>query len=91
MKRLTECTSVDHVKDTSWCPDHNMYTVLESCHVFTHICASDTGVAVSLQVITQCDHNLSFNMEVKFNNVVCPNKVRTKNNFANKAKTDKTI
>ena len=58
MKRLTECTSVDHVKDTSWCPDHNMYTVLESCHVFTHVSASNTGVAVSLQVITQCDHNL---------------------------------
>lgn len=52
-----ECPAVDHVMHTARCANNNVGTTLQFPHVLTHQCASNTGMALSAKIISQCQNH----------------------------------
>ena len=52
-----ENTTLNHVLDTSWSSNHDLWTVLESFHILTNIRASNTGVALSVHEVANSNDN----------------------------------
>jgi len=53
-----EDTALDHVLDTTWGTDNDVWAILKSLHVVANAGATDTGVALDLHKVTNGDHDL---------------------------------
>ena len=53
-----EETALDHVVDTSWGSDNDVWAILESLHVITDRGTSDTGVALNVHEVSDGDDDL---------------------------------
>lgn len=51
-------SSLDHVLDTTWSTDDDLWTVLQSLHIVSDIGASDTCVALDVHEVTDGYHDL---------------------------------
>jgi hypothetical protein len=55
-----EVAAFDHVEHSTGCPRHDVLSVVQLPDVFTHVCASDTRVALDTHVVTQSQYNLRY-------------------------------
>ncbi len=48
-------TALDHVLDTSWSSNDNLWTILQSLHILTDVGAANTGMALNVHEVTNGD------------------------------------
>lgn len=64
---LTECFPIDHVKYPAGGTHYNVDSLTKHVDILAHIGAADTGVALCLHVVAQCNDDL-LNLKRQFNN-----------------------
>jgi hypothetical protein len=51
-------SSLDHVVDTTWGTNNDLWTILESLHVITNASTTNAGMALDIHEVTNGDNDL---------------------------------
>lgn len=56
---ITQCSSVDHVEDTTRCSNDNMDPLRQFAKILTNVGSTNASVALCIHIVTKSQNNLS--------------------------------